>query len=107
MRLLYWTTARIVNRYHGARPIHEQLLAGLVLLPQHDMLLAAPALVQFAESGVAIAVRVGSPVLLSQQLLGPVWMLLTLAVKLREVRHWQHGRAAARWPPNNAASSRS
>jgi hypothetical protein len=31
-------------------------------------------------------------------MLGQVWMLLTLAVKLREVRHGQHGRAAARWP---------
>jgi hypothetical protein len=38
MRLLHWTTTRIMDRYRGSCPIHEQLLAGLVLLPQHHIL---------------------------------------------------------------------
>ena len=94
MRLLHGTAARVVDRDGGSRPIDEQLLAGLVFLAQHHILLPAPALVQLAETGVAIAVRVGLPVLLPEQLLGQVWMHLPLLVKLGEVRHRQHGRAS-------------
>ena len=39
-----------------------------MLLPQHHVELPAPALVQLAEAAVAIAVRVGFPVLLPEQL---------------------------------------
>ena len=94
MRLLDRATARIVDRDGGSRPIDEQFLAGLVFLTEHYILLAAPALVQLAKTGIAIAVRVGLPVLLPEQLLGYVSMLLSLPVQIREVWHWQHRRAS-------------
>src|SRR5580698_3390954 len=96
MRLLHWTTTRIMDRYRSPCPIHEQLLAGLVLLPQHHILFPPPPLVQLAEAAVLVAVRVRLPVLLSKQLLRYVWMLLALPVKIGEVGHGQHRRAAAR-----------
>jgi hypothetical protein len=55
-------------------------LAGLVFLAQYYILLSAPPLIQLAETGVAIAVRVGLLVLLPEQLLGQVWMQLPLLV---------------------------
>jgi hypothetical protein len=58
-----------------------------VFLTEHYILLAAPALVQLAKTGVPIAVRVGLPVLLPEQLLGYVSMLLSLSVQLGEVWH--------------------
>src|ERR1019366_5256170 len=93
MRLLHWSAASVVNRNGIAGPIDEQLLSSLVLPAQHDVLLAAPALIQLAEAGVAIAVRGGLPVLLPQQLLSYVRMGLPLLVKLGEVRQWPNG-----WP---------
>jgi len=72
MGLLHWTAARIVDRYRCSCPIHEQVLAGLVPLPQHHILLPPPPLVQLAEAAVLIAIRVCLPVLLPQQLLGHV-----------------------------------
>ena len=92
-----------MDRDRGSRPIDEQLLAGLVLLAQHHILLAAPALVQLAEAAVAIAVRVCLPVLLPEQLLRQVWMLLSLLVKVGEVRHRQHRRASP-WRPTEQRS---
>src|SRR5271166_3508213 len=100
MRLLYGATARVVDRDGGSRPIHEELLAGLVFLAKHYILLAAPALIQFTETRVAIAIRVGLPVLFPEQLLGQVRMALTLPVKVGEVRHRQHCRASAWRSPN-------
>jgi hypothetical protein len=46
-------------------------------------------------TGVAIAVRVGLPVFLPEQLLGQVSIQLPLPVKLGEVWHRQHGRSSA------------
>src|SRR5690242_6594917 len=97
MCLLHGTTTRIMDRYRCSCPIHKQLLAGLVLLPQHHILFPPPPLVQLAEAAVLIAVRVCRPVFLPQQLLSHVWMLLPLAVKLGEVGHEQHRWAAAWW----------
>src|SRR5258708_31118536 len=97
MSLLHGTTPRVVDWDGGSRPIDEQLLAGLVFLAQYYILLAAPALVQLAEAGVAIAIRVGLPILLPKQLLGQVRMTLTLLMKVGEVRHRQHC-GASPWP---------
>src|SRR5208337_1634962 len=96
MRLLHWTTTRIMDRYGCSGPIHEQLFAGLVLLPQYNVLFPPPALVQFAEPGVAIAIWVCLAVLLPKQLLRHVWMLLPLPMKIGEIGHGQHRRTAAR-----------
>src|SRR6202795_5003272 len=97
MRLLHETTARVADGDGGSRPIDEQLLAGLVFLTQHHVLLAPPALKQLAETGIAIAVGVGLPVLLPEQLLGQVSMYLPLLVKLSEVWHRQRGGASPWW----------
>src|SRR5580658_1350454 len=97
MRLLYRAATRIMDRYRRSGPIHEQLLAGLVLLPQHHILFPPPPLVQFAEAAVLVAVRVRLPVLLPQQLLRHVWMLLPLPMKIGEVGHRQRRRTAAWW----------
>src|SRR5437016_768604 len=97
MRLVHGTTARVVDRDGGSRPIDEQLLAGLVFLSQHHVLLAPPALKQLAETGIAIAIRVGLPVLLPEQLLGQVWMQLPLLVKLGKIRHRQRCGASPWW----------
>src|SRR5262252_11227035 len=99
MRLPHWTTARILDRYRCSCPIHEQLFAGRVLLPQHDILFPPPTLVQLAKPAVLVAVRVCLPVLLPKQLLRNVWMLLPLPVKIGEVRYGQH-RSAAAWRPS-------
>jgi hypothetical protein len=72
MCLLYGATVRVVNRHGGSRPIDEQLFAGPVFLAQHHTLFAAPALVQLAKTRVAIAIRVGLPVLFPKQLLSQV-----------------------------------
>src|SRR3984885_15876457 len=95
MRLLHGAAASVVNRNGIASPIDEHLLSSLVLRAQHDILLAAPALIQLAEAGVAIAVRVGLPVFLPQQLLSHMCMLLPLSMKLGKVGHRKHGGAGA------------
>src|SRR5580692_4734441 len=91
MRPLDRSAARIINRNSVASPIDKKLLSSFVFLAQHDILLAAPALIQLAETGVAIAVWMSLPVLLPQQLLGHMCMLLPLPVQLGEVRHRQYG----------------
>src|SRR5579863_510658 len=97
MRLVHGTTARVVDRDGGSRPIDEQLLAGLVFLTQNHVLLAPPALKQLAETRIAIAVWVSLPVLLPEQLLGQVGMYLPLLVKVGKVRHRQNGGARPWW----------
>jgi hypothetical protein len=82
MCLLHSAAAWVMDRDRRARPIHKQLLAGLVLLVQNDILFAAPALIQLAESRVAIAVRVCEPVLFPEQLL--VGTLLPLVMEDRQ-----------------------
>src|ERR1700736_3318593 len=52
----------VIDRYRRTGPIDEHLLARLVLLPQHHVEFGAPALVQFAEARVAIAIRARLPV---------------------------------------------
>jgi hypothetical protein len=64
-----------------------------MFLAQHYVLFPAPALVQLTEAGIAIAIRVGLPVLLPEQLLSQVWMTLALLMKVGEVWHRQHRRA--------------
>jgi hypothetical protein len=51
VRLLHGTAAGVVDRDGSSRPIDKQFFAGFMLLAQHYILLAAPALVQLAETG--------------------------------------------------------
>jgi len=97
MRLLHRTTTRIMNRYRCSGPVHEQLFAGLMLLPQHEILFPPPPLVQIAEAAVLVTIRVCLPIRLPQQMLRYVWMLLPLTMKVGEVGHRQYRRTAARW----------
>ena len=87
MRSLYRSATSVVNRYGIASPIDKQLLSSFVLLAQHDILSAAPALIQLTETGVTIAVWISLPVFLPQQLLGHMCMLLPLSMKLAKVGH--------------------
>ena len=50
----------VVNRDRWSGPVDEHLLAGSVVLPQHDILIPVPALIQLAEAAVAVAVRLAS-----------------------------------------------
>lgn len=54
------------NRVAGI--VDEQLLAGLVLLAEHHILLAPPALVEFAQACVAVTVGMILPIFLPPQL---------------------------------------
>jgi hypothetical protein len=69
-----------------------------MLLAQHYILFAAPALVQLAELGIAVPVWVCLPVLFPKQLLGQMRMLLSLSMKIGKGWQGQHGRAATWWP---------
>ncbi len=79
------TTLGIVQGDGGTRPVDEQFLARPVLLAQHHVLLAAPALVQLAEAAIAVAVWVGLPVLLPKQQQREVAVPLELFVDSRKV----------------------
>ncbi len=81
-----YTGNAIVNGDCGTSPVDESLLAGFVLLPHHHVEFLAPALVQLAESAVAIALRVGFAVLLPKQLQGHVAVSAKLLVDRGEVR---------------------
>src|SRR5262249_16741408 len=96
MRLLHWTATWIMDRDRCSCPIHEQLLAGLVLLPQDHILFPPPPGNHLQEATEWVAFGFGLPILLPKQLLRHVWMLLPLAIKIGEVGHRKHRRTAAR-----------
>ena len=75
----------VVNRNRRSGPIDEGFLAGLVLLPHHYVELLAPALIQFAETAVAVALGVGVAVLFPEQLQGDVAVGAELLVDGGEV----------------------
>ncbi len=75
----------IPNRNRRAGPIDKHFLAGLVLLSENHVEFRPPALVQLAEPRVAIAIRVGLPVFLPQQLQGHVLAAAQLLVDHGEV----------------------
>src|SRR5205814_6731221 len=66
--------------------IDEELLSGLVLLPQHHIQLLTPLLVEFAEPAVAAAVGVSLSVLLPGQLQRQMGMALEFFVETRKIR---------------------
>jgi hypothetical protein len=59
---------RVVNRNGIASVIDEELFAGLVLVAEDDVQMAAPAAVEFTEAAVTVAVGVVLAVLLPEQL---------------------------------------
>ena len=66
--------------------IDKELLAGLVLVAEDDVQLAAPAAVEFAEAAVTVAVGVVLAVLLPEQLQRDVTMGLEFLVKALKLR---------------------
>src|SRR5439155_12205556 len=65
--------------------VNEELLTGLVVLPQHHIQLLPPPLVEFAEPAVTVAVGVRLPVLLPGQLQRQMGMALEFFVKMRKI----------------------
>src|SRR5450759_5555849 len=72
---MHFTALRVVNRYRGSGVIDEHLLAGAVLLPQHQVELFQPSPVEIAESAIAIAVRMALTPFLPQRLQRQVLVL--------------------------------
>jgi hypothetical protein len=97
MRLFGGASGAAVNRDRRTCPVDEQLLARFVCLAQDDILFAAPALVELAEPAVAVAIRVGFPVFLPEQLQRYETLCLALLMDGRKVR---------RGPPRFADLSR-
>ena len=67
---------RVLNRDRVAGVVNEQLLAGAMLVAEHDVLTFQPVAVQTTISAVAVAVRVLFAVLLPEQLQGEVLVSL-------------------------------
>jgi hypothetical protein len=72
------------NRRPGV--IDEELLPGLVFLPQHHVQLLPPLLVEFAEPAVAVAVGVSLPILLPGQLQRQMGIPLEFFMETRKIR---------------------
>jgi len=58
----------IVDRKGGTGPVNEDFVARTMLLTQHRVLLAPPALVQLAEATVAISLGLALAILFPEQL---------------------------------------
>ena len=86
------------NRDGVSGIVHEELLAGAVFLPQHQIQLAAPARVQITELTVLIALRVHLLVLVPEQHQGHMLVSAALLMDGGEVGKgsWGGGRLT-RW----------
>ena len=73
-------------RHGWAGPIDEQFLSGFVVLPEGDVSIPVPALVEFAEAAVAVGAALLLAVLFPEQLQGDEAAGLQLAVNFREVQ---------------------
>ncbi len=76
----------IVDRHRGAGPVDEHLLAGLCVLPEHDVVIPVPPLIQLAETAVAVAVRLRFAILFPEQLQGHMFVTFELAMDFGEVQ---------------------
>jgi len=84
-RLPHVAGLAVVDRQGPAGPVDEGFLTRLVFLAQHDIELPAPALVEFAKTAVAVAVRVRVSILLPDQLQGHVPVTLELLLNGGEI----------------------
>ena len=75
----------IHDRDRVAGIVHEELLAGPVFLPQHQIQLAPPAMVQIAELTVLIALRIRLLVLIPEQHQGHMFVSAALLMDGGEV----------------------
>ena len=97
-RGMYLTALRVVDRNRGPGVVHEHLLAGAVLLPQHQVELLQPSSVEIAKAAVAIAVRIALASFLPHQLQRQVLVRLQLFVDLGPIR-------LRMFPPNGRSGS--
>ncbi len=72
LRLTHLPGCPVHHRHGRARVIHQQLLAGHIMLTQHRLQGVGPLLIEGAELAVPVAVRVLGPVLLPQERQGHV-----------------------------------
>jgi hypothetical protein len=77
---------RVRHRHRLTRMIHEHLLPGVVLMPQHHVQAMLPLTVTFAVPTVGIALGVRLLVLLPQQLKGDILPALQFLMDRRPVR---------------------
>jgi len=80
------TGALVMKRNGVTGPVHEHLFAGAVLLAQHHILVAAPAIIQLAETAVTIAIGLGFAILFPDQLQGEMFMRLQLPAHFAKIR---------------------
>ena len=85
-RRVHVAALRVVNGDRGPGVIHEHLLAGAMLLPQHQVEFPQPPPVEIAEAAIGIAVRVALTSLLPDQLQGKVLVGLQVLVDLLPIR---------------------
>src|SRR5450432_195565 len=81
-----------------AGPVHEGLLAGVVMVPEHHIAAAVPPLIEFAEAAVAVAVWLSFAVFLPEQLQRQVFVSLKLGVELGEIQARPRLRRRPQWP---------
>jgi hypothetical protein len=86
------TAGAFVDGNRGAGPIDEQLLARLVLLPEHDIELAPPLLIMITEVAVAVTIGVRLPVFHPEELQRHVPVLPELIVN-----RWKIRRRSLQW----------
>jgi hypothetical protein len=86
------TGGAIVNGNLRSGPIDEQLLARLVLLPEHYIELAPPLLILVAEVAVAVTIRMRLPVFHPEELQRQVPVLAELIVN-----RWEIQRCSMQW----------
>jgi hypothetical protein len=86
------TGGAFVDRNRWTGPIDEQLLARLVLLPEHDIELAPPLLIMVTEVAVTVTIGVRLPVFHPEELQRHVPVLPKLVVNRWEIR-----RCSMRW----------
>ena len=91
---------QVLDRDGRPGVVNEELFAGAVLLAENDVELAPPALVEFAETAVAVAVGMSFDVLFPQQLQGHVPVRLQLLMNRGEVGFG----AALTWRPRHTSA---
>ena len=91
---------RVLDGNSGPGVIDEKLFAGAVLLSENDVELAPPALVEFTETAVAVALGISLDVLFPQQLQGDMLVRLQLLMNRGEVGFG----AALTWRPRHTSA---
>ena len=79
------TALAVVDRYGVPGPIDKRLFSRLVIVPEHHVPGAAPALIQLAEPAIAVAIRMRFSILFPQQVKCQMLVCCKLGRQLREI----------------------